>query len=66
MQDEWDFSFKKLFVRLTTLKAIHWIVIVGIIVYFNMLLNGCILDDKVYLVYNSQLNAFNIQDTSYF
>jgi hypothetical protein len=37
---EQDFSFEGLVFPLTTLKAIHIIVIVGFIVFGNMLFNG--------------------------
>src|SRR5215469_3581776 len=40
-----EFSFKKYFVPLTTAKAITWIVIIGIIVYFNSLFGQFVFDD---------------------
>ena len=54
-----DFSFKKFFVPLTTIKAIHIIIIVGIIVFCNMLFNGFVWDDKQYILQNQSLHAFN-------
>jgi protein O-mannosyl-transferase len=57
---EQDFSFKNLFVPLTTFKAIHWIVIVGLIVYGNMLFNGFVLDDLQYVIPNSIINGQDI------
>ena len=51
---EQAFSLKNLFVPLTTLKAIHIIVIVGFIVYANMLFNGFVWDDKIYIIFNPQ------------
>lgn len=44
-EDEQEFSFKTLFVPLTTLKAIHWIIFIGLVVYANMLFNGFVWDD---------------------
>lgn len=44
-EEEKEFSFKSLFIPLTTLKVIHWIVIIGIVVYFNSLFNGFVWDD---------------------
>jgi hypothetical protein len=42
MQDheskEEEFDIKKLLVPLTSLKAVHWIIIIGLLVYFN---GGC-------------------------
>jgi hypothetical protein len=52
---EEEFSFKKLFVPLTTLKAIHWIVVIGIIVYANMLFNGFVWDDVLQIESNSYI-----------
>ncbi len=61
MQDQrQDFSLKHLFVPLTTLKAIHIIVIVGFIVYFNMLFNGFVWDDIAFISNNPLVHAINI------
>jgi hypothetical protein len=56
---EEEFSFKKLFVPLTSLKAIHWIVFIGIVVYANMLFNGFVLDDIVFILANIGIHHFN-------
>ena len=55
-----DFSLKSLFVPLTTLKAIHWIVIIGLIVFATMLFNGFVWDDKTYILFNPDVQAFNV------
>lgn len=47
-----DVSFKSLFVPLTTTKAITWIIVIGIIVYANMLFNGFVWDDKLAILSN--------------
>ena len=39
-EEEPDIKLKGLFVPLTTVKAIHIIILAGVIVYFNMLFNG--------------------------
>ncbi|SRR6266568_3010557 len=49
---EEEFSFKEYFVPLTTAKAITWILIIGLIVYFNMLFNGFVWDDEAQITAN--------------
>jgi len=56
-QEKSEFSFKRLFIPLTTFKAIHWIVLVGIIVYCNSLFNGFIMDDTWQIVNNSIIHS---------
>jgi hypothetical protein len=47
MQDtEQEFSFKRLFSPLTTFKAIHIIVIAGLLVFGNTLFNNSVEDEK--------------------
>lgn len=60
-EEQDDFSIKKLFVPLTTFKAIHIIIIVGFIVYFNALFNGFVWDDIPQIVNNNLYHSiFNI------
>lgn len=63
-QESHDFSLKELFTPLTTLKAIHWIVIIGFIVFANMLFNGFVWDDMSYILANAEVHTFNFP--SYF
>src|SRR5438309_11124811 len=55
-----DFSFKQLFIPLTTKKATIIITIVGFVVFFNMLFNGFVWDDIYYIVSNPQIHTLNI------
>jgi tetratricopeptide (TPR) repeat protein len=55
-----EFSLKNYFVPVTTSKAINWIILIGLIVYANMLFNGFVWDDLTYVLYNSQVHTFNI------
>ena len=54
---EQEFSFKNYFVPLTKTKAIHWIVILGLIVFFNGLFNGFVGDDGGQLVDNIAVHS---------
>lgn len=56
---EHEFSFKGLFVPFTTLKAIHWIIFIGITVYANMLFNNFVWDDLVFIINNSQVHIID-------
>lgn len=47
---EKDFSFKNYFLPLTSAKAITWIVIICFIIYGNVLINGFVGDDKIYII----------------
>ncbi|HEX7042462.1 MAG TPA: tetratricopeptide repeat protein [Patescibacteria group bacterium] len=62
-EKEQEVSFKNLFFPFTTLKAINWIIIIGISVYFIGLFNGFIGDDWGQIVDNftvhSIQNVFN-------
>lgn len=59
-ETEQQFSLKNLLVPLTNLKAIHWIIFTGFIVYANMLFNGFVWDDKTYIINNTVLHSVNI------
>lgn len=55
-----EITLRKYFVPLTSLKAIHFITIIGFVVYFNTLFNGFVWDDYGYIIYNSAAHIFNI------
>jgi len=59
MQDakESEFSFKGLFFPLTTLKAIHIIIFIGIIVFSNSLFNDFVYDDIGQIVSNPLITS---------
>jgi len=57
---EHSFSFKGLFSPLTTFKAIHIFIIVGLIVFFNMLFNVFVWDDKVFILLYSGVHSINL------
>lgn len=54
-----DFSYKNYFVPFTTVKAITWIIIIGILVYCNSLLNGFLGDDWGQLIYNIPVHSIS-------
>jgi protein O-mannosyl-transferase len=52
--------FKSFFSPLTTFKAIHIIVIVGLIVFCNMLFNNFVWDDKTFIILNPDVHSLNL------
>lgn len=56
---EKDFSLKSFFSPLTNAKAIHWIIIIGVIVYANMLFNGFVWDDNIYIINYPLVHSLN-------
>lgn len=50
-------SFKDLFIPLTTPKAIFWIIVLGILIYANMLFNSFIGDDFVQISNNILIHS---------
>lgn len=53
------FSFTQFFTTLTPLKATCIIIIIGVIVYFNSLFNGFVVDDFGQLVNNSSVHTLS-------
>jgi len=59
MPKEEEFSFKSLFSPLTTFKAIHIIIIVGLIVFLNSLFNQFIGDDIEQIIQNQFMHSLS-------
>ena len=58
--DEQNFSFKQYFVPFTSLKAVHFIILIGLVVFANTLFNGFVWDDKTFILFNPDLSSFNL------
>jgi hypothetical protein len=54
---EEEFSFKNYFVPLTNLKAIHFIILIGLFVFCNGLLNGFVGDDNSQIINNPTIQS---------
>lgn len=52
-EGERQFSVKRYFLPFTTIKAIHFIVIIGFIVFANCLFNSFVWDDNSYIINNA-------------
>lgn len=60
-----EFSFRSLFVPFTNVKAIHWIILVGLVVYFNSLFNGFVGDDSFLILLNPDIHSIPNVVTSF-
>lgn len=58
-EQEEEFSLKNYFVPLTTSKAIHWIIFIGLVIYFNALFNDFVGDDHSLIAYNTQVHSLS-------
>ena len=58
-EKEQQLTFKSLFLPFTTKKAMIFIVIIGLAIFFNMLFNGFVWDDKIYIVFYTDIHSFN-------
>ncbi|HEX7041724.1 MAG TPA: glycosyltransferase family 39 protein [Patescibacteria group bacterium] len=54
-----EFSFKNLFFPLTSLKAVHYIILIGIIVLFFGIFNGFVGDDQIQIVKNPAVSSLS-------
>lgn len=59
-QSNQEFSLRNYFFPFTTLKAVIWLVIIGLLVYFTMLFNGFVWDDLVFIINNPELHTVNV------
>jgi tetratricopeptide (TPR) repeat protein len=55
-----DFLFRQWLLSLTLHKAILWIILLGLIVYGNTFLNGFVWDDYTNILFNPQVQSFNL------
>lgn len=60
LEEEPQFSIKSFFVPFTTSKAIHFLVIIGFLVFGNMLFNDFVWDDLSYIIFNPDVHTFNL------
>lgn len=54
-----ELVFKQYFTPFTTIKAIHYLVIIGMLLYAASLFNGFVADDNIYILQNPQITNFN-------
>jgi len=57
---EQELTFKSLFLPFTNKKAIIFIIIIGLTVFFNSLFNGFVGDDKSYVINYVPLHSINL------
>src|SRR5690348_14991158 len=58
-EQEKEFSLKQLFIPFTTLKAIHFIVFIGLIVFGNGLFNHFVGDDNSQILQNPAIQSIS-------
>lgn len=60
MKEEDEGSIKSWFVPFTTTKAITFIILIGLSVYFNVFFNGFVWDDKSYIINYPQVHSVDL------
>ncbi|HEX7042327.1 MAG TPA: tetratricopeptide repeat protein [Patescibacteria group bacterium] len=55
-----DFSFKNYFIPLTNSKVVTWIILIGVLVFFNMFFNAFVWDDRTFIQYNPDMLHLNL------
>lgn len=56
-KEENDINLKGLFVPFTSVKAIHFIILIGIVIYANSLFNGFVGDDNGQILNNPEIRS---------
>lgn len=58
-EEEQQISFKSFFVPFTTVKAVHFIIFIGLLVYIAMLFNGFVGDDNGQILTNPAIHSLS-------
>lgn len=58
--EENNWSIKRYFFPFTTGKAIHFFIIIGLLLYANSLFNGFVWDDFPFILQNPEINTINL------
>lgn len=64
-ENEEEFSLKNYFLPFTSTKAVVFIILIGLLVYFVSLFNGFVADDNIYILGNPLITNFNLQTFLY-
>lgn len=59
-QHDEEFSFKNYFLPFTTSKAIHFLILIGFLVFANSLFNGFVMDDQGLILGNHSVQRLNV------
>ena len=58
--EEEEFSIKQYFIPFTNTKAISFIILIGFLVFFNMLLNNFVWDDRTFIQFNPDMRHLDL------
>lgn len=60
VMEDTNWSFKSYFHPFTTTKAIHFLILIGFLVFGNMLVNGFVWDDFPFILNNPEVHQVNL------